>query len=202
MPFHTAFVVVFLAMVVIRLYFHRKARTWRKGIVNAGPRWLPIAQIALSAAGFSTILVYILAPDRIAWAEVTLPFWLRWTGFGLAVASLVLLSWTNQALAENFSTVLRIRQGHTLITTGPYRYLRHPMYSVFVIMTIGFGLLTANLMLAGFLLGAVAVVMIFRTPLEEKMLVDHFGDHYRAYMQRTGRYLPKIFAYRRGLAST
>ena len=201
MTFHGAFICLFLFMFVIRIYFHRKARTWSRGIVNAGPRWLPLAQVGLAAAGFCPILVYMLAPARIAWAEISLPGSVRWTGFGISALSLVLLAWTNHALAENFSTVLRIREGHRLITTGPYRFVRHPMYTVFVIMTIGFGLLSANWLIGGSLLGAIAVVMIFRTPLEEKMLLDHFGGDYRRYMQRTGRYIPRLFTSRRDLAS-
>ena len=75
------------------------------------------------------------------------------------------------------------------------------MYSVFVLMCMGFGLLSANWLMGGMTLGAISIVMIFRTPLEEKMLLDFFGEPYRAYMQRTGRYLPRMVKYPRGWAS-
>ena len=201
MSFRAMFAVLLISIFVIRLYYHRKARTWERGIVNVGPGWLPGAQVALALASLGIILTYLIAPQRIAWADVALPDFIRWTGAGFGVVSLALLTWVNRELAENFSTVLRIRQGHTLITTGPYRFVRHPMYSVFVLMCMGFGLLSANWLMGAMTLGAVSIVMVFRTPLEEKMLLDFFGEQYRAYMQRTGRYFPRIATFRRDWAS-
>src|SRR5207244_2384452 len=113
-------------------------------------------------------------------------------GTGLVVLGLLLLVWVHRALACNFSTTLRIRPDHTLVTSGPYHWVRHPMYTVFCLVFVGICLQTANGLLGGLGLSAIGIIMIVRTPLEEAQLVEKFGEEYRHYMQRTGRYLPRL----------
>jgi protein-S-isoprenylcysteine O-methyltransferase Ste14 len=120
---------------------------------------------------------------------VPLPAWIRWLGAGLAVVSLPLLVWAHGALGRHWSTNLQFEASHNLITTGPYRWVRHPMYTVLFSFFTGLGLLSAN----GLIIGLVAVVVIgARIPKEEAMMVAQFGDTYQTYMQRTGRLLPRL----------
>ena len=82
------------------------------------------------------------------------------------------------------------RTDHELVTAGPYRWIRHPLY------TAGFGFWTGIVLLTGSWLLAVLFVPVVlglrrRTVLEEARLVEEFGDDYRAYAARTGRYLPR-----------
>jgi protein-S-isoprenylcysteine O-methyltransferase Ste14 len=77
-----------------------------------------------------SIVVYAVFPDLIAWAQISLPVWSRWIGVTLGIGALSLLAWADRELGKNFSMTLRIREDHTLITTGPYRWIRHPIYSV------------------------------------------------------------------------
>lgn len=95
-------------------------------------------------------------------------------------------------LGKNFSSELRIRPDHELVTEGPYRYVRHPMYTSFFVMMTGLFLLSGNWLICGSALLVLIFVMVVRTPREERMMEGRFGDAYRHYMARTGRYLPKL----------
>jgi protein-S-isoprenylcysteine O-methyltransferase Ste14 len=102
-----------------------------------------------------------------------------------------LFIWTHHALGKNWSVDLVIKEEHTLITSGPYRWVRHPMYTSFFVQSLAFFLLSANWVigLAGL---ATSVLGASRVDKEEALMIEEFGDQYRAYMQRTGRFLPPM----------
>jgi len=126
----------------------------------------------------------------MSWATILLPDSLRWIGAITGFASLGLLIWVQHSLGKNFSSLLRIRSDHTLVTYGPYRWVRHPMYTTLLLLAGAILLLTANWFIGGALILAILLVMIVRTPFEEKMMIDKFGDEYRWYMARTGKFMP------------
>jgi protein-S-isoprenylcysteine O-methyltransferase Ste14 len=102
-----------------------------------------------------------------------------------------LLFWTFHSLGKNLTDTVVTRREHTLVTHGPYRWVRHPFYDVVLLAVVCMSLLTANWLLA--LLGLTAFTLIVvRTRIEEEKLVERFGDEYRAYMARTGRFLPRM----------
>jgi protein-S-isoprenylcysteine O-methyltransferase Ste14 len=84
--------------------------------------------------------------------------------------------------------------GAGLRTQGPYAWVRHPMYSALFLMGLGWLLLTANWFIGAPLMIGMIVVVFMRVENEEGVLIDLFGDEYREYMQRTGRFLPLLFA--------
>jgi protein-S-isoprenylcysteine O-methyltransferase Ste14 len=85
------------------------------------------------------------------------------------------------------------RREHTLVTAGPYALVRHPFYDSVALCVLANALAAANWFL--FLTGGLAFVLIIvRTQKEEEKLLARFGDPYRAYMERTGRFLPRIGA--------
>jgi protein-S-isoprenylcysteine O-methyltransferase Ste14 len=108
---------------------------------------------------------------------LSLPFpaWLRWVGAALGAASLPLLAWVQTALEKYWSALLHLRQEHKLITNGPYRWVRHPMYTALFTFFIATGLITANL---GFIaLDVLAIsVLYLRIPKEENMMIEQFGE--------------------------
>ena len=65
----------------------------------------------------------------MAWASVPIPLWLRWCGFILIGCWGLLFVWTFQTLGKNLTDTVVTRKDHTLVTTGPYRYVRHPFYT-------------------------------------------------------------------------
>jgi protein-S-isoprenylcysteine O-methyltransferase Ste14 len=162
-----------------------KLARWEEGI---------FIMIGLRLCGFLTLVAlfaYLFNPSWMIWSSVALPNWLRWTGALFAVLGVpLLLFWTFHSLGKNLTDTVVTRRDHTLVMHGPYRWVRHPFYDVVLLGVFSMSLLTANWLLA--LLGLTAFAMIVvRTRIEEEKLVERFGDQYRAYMARTGRFLPQ-----------
>ena len=137
------------------------------------------------------LIAYLINPAWMAWASAPLPGWLRWTGAGLGLSTECLITWTLHSLGKNLTDTVVTRREHTLVTSGPYRWVRHPFYSSAALAIVSASLIAANwfLLAAGSLL---FLLLVIRTPKEEEHLVARFGDEYREYMQRTGRFLPRI----------
>ena len=137
------------------------------------------------------LFAYMANPSWMAWSSVILPNWLRWIGVALGTIGGVLLVWTLRTLGTNLTDTVVTRREHTLVTSGPYRWVRHPFYDAVALCMVANSLAAANwfLLLTGVALFALIVV---RTRREEENLVARFGDSYRAYTQRTGPFLPRI----------
>ena len=189
--FHIIFVILFSALIAIRLRFHFKARTWsREGRTSEGVSLF--LRFFVGVPLIICILVYPFRPQILEWASIPLdPMW-RWIGAAIFGLSLPLLIWVQQALGKNFSTDLRIRTGHTLVTWGPYRHVRHPMYTVLLLTFTGMGLLSANWFIGSAGIIVLIVIMVSRTPKEEAMMADAFGQSYKRYAETTGRYIPRL----------
>lgn len=195
--FHLVFAISFTVFTLIRMYSHRQARKhagkfeYKEGKSN---------QIVRALIGFPFILglfAYMFYPPLLNWAAFSLPAWAQWTGVGLSVVSLALLVWIQRSLGHNFNTTLHIREEHTLVTHGPYNWVRHPMYTTLVLFEVSLLLLTANWFIGGVLLIAQIIVILARVNNEERVLLEKFGEQYRQYMQRAGRFLPKITSRRK-----
>lgn len=137
------------------------------------------------------LLLWLISPNWMRWSALVLPEWMRWSGFALVIVGLALLTWAHQPLSASFSGNLEVREQHKLVTTGPYQWVRHPIYSAIFLWSAGLALITANWFI-GLIPLTFALFFILRVPLEEKMMVEAFGNEYRAYMNRTGRVIPRL----------
>ncbi len=190
--FHLVFVSVFLAFTVIRAYYHRLAsRTMGKADFKEGRLHIALRMV-FGIPFVLAVFAYMFRPQILGWADLNLPEWMQWLGVILGVASIPLIWWVQEALGSNFSTVLHVREEHTLVTQGPYRWVRHPMYTALYMNLLGAFLLTGNWFIGGFFLGALTLIVATRLKREEQAMLDKFGDQYRAYMHQTGRFLPRI----------
>lgn len=150
--------------------------------------------LALRASGlllWSTILAYLVKPSWIERTRVGLPTWLRWSGAVLGLATVPLVYWVFRSLGGNITPTVALRRAHTLVTHGPYRWVRHPLYTAGMLFAVALFLLTANwlVVLASLtVFGALAV----RLPREEANLIARFGDQYRSYMRATGQLFPRL----------
>jgi len=136
--------------------------------------------------------VYLINPNWMAWSKVGLPDSVRWVGVGLGVLCVLGIYWLFSSIGSGITPTSATRKEHKLVTNGIYRYVRHPLYTVSSSMFIAFGMMADNWFIPA--LGILAFIgMAIRTPKEEANLIEKFGDEYREYMKRTGRFLPKLF---------
>lgn len=193
--------VLLLSALGISVSFRRRANKSEDKISSKEEGRLILALRSIfGLAGWLSALVYLVNPAWMAWAHLDLPAWVRWSGAAIMAMCLPLIYWIFNSLGTNVTPTVAIRREHTLVVHGPYRWVRHPLYTVGFIAFIGFSLLSA-IWFTGTMLVLGFGVLAMRTPLEEKRLVERFGDEYRAYMRRTGRYLPRLRGFRMGTFS-
>lgn len=190
--FHSIFVIYFALFAAIRVHFQWRARQTQGQVEYKESKLNIVLRALIGSIFFLGVLLYILRPQLLAWAELPLPQWLQWLGVVLGSFSLPLLAWTQLALGSNFSTTLHVRREHTLVTSGPYLYVRHPMYTALFLSMSAILLLTRNWIVGGVPLVGLCVIVLLRIQREERAMIEKFGDAYREYMKRTGRFLPRV----------
>lgn len=134
--------------------------------------------------------VWILSP----WLDqfnMDLPMVIRISGLSIAVFSLWFFWLVHKTLGINWSPVLEIRKEHKLIKTGPYKRIRHPMYTQIWLWSGAQMLIISNWIagLSGIALWA--ILYFIRVRKEEQMMLEEFGEEYEEYMRNTGRVFPK-----------
>jgi protein-S-isoprenylcysteine O-methyltransferase Ste14 len=189
-PFQIALCALFTCYTIIRVYFRRRV----EGAHN--PRALPSRTLdtcvlrVLIPYEVLTLFTYIVAQAWLAWASLPLWVWARWSGVVPGVAALALFVWAHLCLGSNYSKWLVVHSEHTLVTHGPYRWVRHPMYTAFYLLHAAVLLLSANWFLGLTWIVGLTLVIVARVRREEAILVARFGDDYVEYAARTNRFLP------------
>jgi protein-S-isoprenylcysteine O-methyltransferase Ste14 len=196
--FRIIFFIIVASVVAARVCFRWKSRRagrtgWSIGKAaaeregKAGILW----RLLLFFYMIAVVVIYAFKPAWLTRFAVPLPLWSRWLGTGIAVAGLSLLVWTHHALGRQWSANLELRGEHVLITNGPYRSVRHPMYCSFIGLATGLALMSASWLIV--LLAAMTFMVLYaRAGKEEAMMIENLGDEYRAYMRCTGRLLPRF----------
>lgn len=146
----------------------------------------------LGLAGFIAMFTYVLNPNWLSWSSLSLPFWLRWIGVGIATLGFVLLQWAQNTLGNNWSDTPRMIKGQSLITSGPYQVIRHPIYTAFLFILGSMLLISSNWLIGFTWIGMTILEVASRIGFEESLMLEYFGDSYREYMKRTGRLFPKL----------
>jgi protein-S-isoprenylcysteine O-methyltransferase Ste14 len=118
---------------------------------------------------------------------------MSYLGIIVGLTSLWLFYRTHRDLGQNWSVSLDLRERHTLVTTGVYAFLRHPMYSGFWLMALAQVLLLPNWVAGPAGLVGFGFLFFGRVWREEEMMITAFGDEYRSYMRRTYRVIPWIY---------
>ncbi|MGD8868008.1 MAG: isoprenylcysteine carboxylmethyltransferase family protein [Gemmatimonadales bacterium] len=170
-------------------YFRRRAAV---GIARPAERRLErrlLPELVLTIVAYAGILAYVLDPAALSWSRVPLPDEVQVLGIALAIVGLVVMCWAFRHLGHNLLASSRSDTEHTLITTGPYRWVRHPLYSAWALLFLGYGLITAS-WVAMSAAAAAFVAVARRTAGEESSLISRFGETYSEYAARTGRFFP------------
>lgn len=137
-------------------------------------------------------LVWTAPPDQF-WFRPFLPWSpaFYWTGVALMLAGFAVTVWARLVLGANWSATVTVKENHELVTRGPYRLVRHPIYSGLLLAVLGSALPREDLR-------AVVAVLVFlfallrKAGIEEGRMIATFGDEYRAYRRRTKAVIPYI----------
>jgi protein-S-isoprenylcysteine O-methyltransferase Ste14 len=117
--------------------------------------------------------------------------WIAWAGVGVTSLGIAIAVWARYCLGENWSARVTLKEGHRLIRSGPYRLVRHPIYTGMLLGAVGRSLTVGEWR------GVVAVALIVlahsrKAMREERMLTAEFGEEYTAYRRRTGFLFPRL----------
>jgi protein-S-isoprenylcysteine O-methyltransferase Ste14 len=178
-----------VAWVVIRIPHQRRAR--KTQVISSAKTVADRLALTAATAGLSLVPIVFVATGFPAFADYPFQPWLGWLGLVSELGFLWLFYASHKQLGRYWSVTLEIRNEHKLMTDGPYRYVRHPMYLSFWLWGIAqFCLLpNATAGLAGLL--GVAILYFSRVRGEEAMMRAAFGASYDEYARRTGRIIPK-----------
>lgn len=154
--------------------------------------WYIIFTIAMAWYGNLIIAgLYIFDPPWMLWSYFYLPVELRVFGVVIALILIPYTYWIGRTLAENYSSTLEIQEEQTLITTGPYKRIRHPIYASAIYFLSALVLVSDSFLFLIILLLIIPGIFI-RVKKEEQMMISEFGDEYLYYMKRTGRIFLKV----------
>jgi len=191
MPFHGPISGTIEAAWVLFLFYwfvmaFRVKRTVKRQSLAGRARHILLGVVAFLLLFDNRIAWGVLAAPLVpaAWAWAVAGAALTWAGVGLAI-------WARTILGSNWSGLVTLKQNHTLIRSGPYSVVRHPIYSGLLLAGLGTALALGEA--RGFL--AVAVVFLLwleKSRTEERFMIEQFGREYEEYRQRTWALVPFV----------
>jgi len=155
-----------------------------------------------AASRILRVFIFLIAIVLLSTTRIPLPllylqlwpvgFWPFWLGAAVTIAGLLFAVWAREHLGSNWSRSVTIKQGHELITTGPYAVVRHPIYTG--ILTGFLGMAIAISQVRGF----IVFVLIFlafwiKLRMEEQWMRSQFGETYTTYAHHTAGLVPYLF---------
>lgn len=186
--------VVLLGTIGISGYYRRRARVASGTIPRSRePGRLIAGRLLVTLPLLAGILACIVSPRSMAWSAYDGPEWLRWLGVALGVVSMFSARWVLRAIGSNVSETILTKSAHQLVTHGPYRWIRHPLYTTGTVLLVSLGLIAANWFVLSFAVIALLSVRFVVVPMEERQLIAHFGAAYERYRRGTGAMTPRFF---------
>ena len=190
-PFRIALLMGMCLFVPVMAYFRIRSQLTGERLDRRQEGWFILLTLRPVAAIAAVVMIaFLVDPSLTRWSSLPLPEWLRWSGIAVGAAACVWVIWTFSHLGKNLTDTVVTRREHTLVVSGPYRWIRHPFYIGVAGAVVSVSLATANWLVA--ITGlTVLALLVARTDREEAKLVERFGDDYRTYMARTGRFWPR-----------
>ncbi|HVH71147.1 MAG TPA: protein-S-isoprenylcysteine O-methyltransferase [Candidatus Dormibacteraeota bacterium] len=179
-----------IVYVTIRGVFERRTRNLVKVVKRRDA--LERALLVMVGIGSLALPVLYLFTPWLGFADYRLPPLAQVSGTVILLCALWLFWRSHHDLAENWSMTLELHKGHRLIQHGVYRLIRHPMYAAILLWDVAQGLLLQNWLAGSSAFITFFLLYLFRTPREEQMLCEFFGQEYRDYMRKTGRLFPRL----------
>ena len=188
--FRDGMLIILALALPFAFYFRFRARTDEKLDRRQETLSIMIGLRVSAIPYFVAIIAWLMEPNSLSWSSFPLPSFVRWIGLVLVGLGLSLMVWTFYHLGKNLTDTVVTRRDHTLVTSGPYQFVRHPFYLSFFIGLAGNTFAMANwfILIAGIIpIGFI----ITRTSIEEAKLIERFGQSYIDYQHRTGQFFPK-----------
>jgi len=190
-PFRTICIAGAFLIVPFMLYHRLRAHVPGEKLDRWQEGKLILFTLRPVALAFGAMFIgFMISPPSVRWAALPVAAWVRWIGVGMAVSAGLVLAWAVPALGRNLTDTVVTRAAATLVTSGPYRWVRHPFYVAVALAVLGNSLAAANWFMLVTGTGVIGLLAL-RTPREEARLIEKFGDAYRAYARHTGRFLPR-----------
>jgi protein-S-isoprenylcysteine O-methyltransferase Ste14 len=191
--FRLVMVLAFITMFAIRIYFqsrvlheNREIKIQEKGV----------SLVFGSIAALTTLVFgaeYIFFPGTFAFTYyLRYPDWLRWAGVLLLAAGIWLLGYAHYHLDRSFYSLVATKNEQRLVASGPYRWIRHPIYTAYLLNYLAGGLVASNLVLTFVPLLFFSLMIFDRIPREEALMREQFGQEYLDLEKRTGRLIPRL----------
>jgi len=187
-PWNIVFLLGLIVFFWIRYVFIKRTKEEKKA-VSRFDRLEKMLLMAMFPPTLLLPLIYLFTP-LLGFADYRLPAFISCFGVAIMAASLWLFWRSHADLGQNWSVSLEVREGHQLVKHGVYQFIRHPMYASIWLWGIAQGMLLQNWFAGWSVIPAFAAMYFLRTPREEQLMLDSFGDEYRKYMQQTGRLVP------------
>jgi protein-S-isoprenylcysteine O-methyltransferase Ste14 len=186
-----------LATLCISGFYRYRARLATGTIPRrAEPTPLIVGRALVAVPLFGAVVSYLIRPAWVAWGILPLPLWSQPLGATLCVLSVPSALWVFRSIGTNVSETALTKPGHALVTHGPYRWIRHPLYATGGLLLFGVALVASN----GFILClatlALVLIRLVVIPREEAALAVRFGARYRDYVKTTGALLPRLWSVR------
>ena len=162
-----------------------------KSIKRREPRGERLIQLVFMVAAY-----FLMFNDQFSRGWLTTRFLPASPSIGkfavtVTVVGIALAIWARWHLGENWSATVTLKEGHELISSGPYRYMRHPIYSGMLLAFVGTALALGEYR-ALISVGIVVVAFYTKAKKEELFLTQEFGEKFREHSRRTGMFLPKF----------
>jgi protein-S-isoprenylcysteine O-methyltransferase Ste14 len=140
----------------------------------------------------AVLLLNIFYPRLLSWDKFELPIYLRFLGAAIAIVCVPLIWWVFKNIGKNVSETVLIKEDHELVTSGPYKWVRHPLYGTALLLLFSISITFGDwILLVGSLVGLIAFRLLV-IPTEEKLLLEAFGEEFEYYQSRTGALFPWI----------
>ena len=194
--FRWILVAIFVTSASISKYHRGKARMSGEAIARRREGQVAMLLRALFALPLVlSFLAYMINPKWMAWSAVALPIWVRGVGVGLGIICIPLLWSVFRSIGSNISETVLTKREHRLITSGPFRWLRHPLYTVTMLLFFSYGLIASNWWMILFTAMGLVMIVGVVIPREEAELVAKFGEEYKEYQERVGKLIPRIWSF-------
>jgi protein-S-isoprenylcysteine O-methyltransferase Ste14 len=189
-----------LAMILVTAVgisgYHRRRAQQTSGAIarrQEAPRLIAL-RLAFGLPLLFSLLAFLVRPGLVTWARAPIPESIRWIGVAIGVMSVPLVVWVMKSIGPNISETVLTKREHVLVTHGPYRWVRHPLYITGLLLLISATLIASNWLIGTLTVVAAIAIRYIVIPTEEAALLEKFGDHYREYMMHAGRLLPNLHA--------